>query len=595
EKQYEDLKVQTFQLNKLDAKKAVNLIRTMLPAKKIYVNEDINALVMRDTPESLEVARKILEANDIQDAEVVLEVEIMEISKDKEENFGLALSKYAVSAQLYKNGQPISDTLTTTTTTTTGTTTTTTNPNLAQIFSWGQYSGFMTVPSATFNFAKTLADGQTLSNPKIRVKNREKAKFTVGQRIPITTTSSTTVGGTNVNVQYVDVGVKMNAEPVIQLDNEISIKVSLEVSSAGAPRDVGSGNQVVDINNRNLDTVLSLKDGETSIIGGLIELIDSNSRSKIAILGDIPIIGSLLTNKIISNKKGELILAITPHIVRGITVPDADVSSFWSGKEDNPSVTNPYGSFVQEPDIPAPPPSQKAAPPGQATQPGAPATAIPGTNAPQRQSAVTPPQASATPSPAPGAAPVSIASPPSAVQSAQPVAAQAPPQGGAVLPQNTIAGGTPPASGVHPPIPLNLSVPSSVGVDERFIVTITAANATDLYNAPFVLSYDPLLLDYEGASEGSLLNSDGKQTTFQASGVKSSGQVSVGLARSGNVGGVNGSGNLAILTFRAKAPGKAGIGFLSSAFTDDGGRPLEVTTSKAVVEVKQPGGAPAGK
>ncbi|HTY21167.1 MAG TPA: secretin N-terminal domain-containing protein, partial [Geobacteraceae bacterium] len=278
EKQYEDLKVQTFQLNKLDAKKAVNLIRTMLPAKKIYVNEDINALVMRDTPESLEVARKILEANDIQDAEVVLEVEIMEISKDKEENFGLALSKYAVSAQLYKNGQPISDTLTTTTSTTTGTTTTTTNPNLAQIFSWGQYSGFMTVPSATFNFAKTLADGQTLSNPKIRVKNREKAKFTVGQRIPITTTSSTTVGGTNVNVQYVDVGVKMNAEPVIQLDNDISIKVSLEVSSAGAPRDVGSGNQVVDINNRNLDTVLSLKDGETSIIGGLIQLIDSDSR-----------------------------------------------------------------------------------------------------------------------------------------------------------------------------------------------------------------------------------------------------------------------------------------------------------------------------
>jgi general secretion pathway protein D len=545
-KQYEDLIVQTFLLNKLDAKKAVNLIRTMLPAKKIYVNEDINALVIRDTPEAIDVARKILEANDIPDAELVLDVEIMEVSKGNADNFGLVLSKYQVSTAAFKpDGNPLSDSLATSSLSAT---------NLLNAFNWRGFNGFLTVPNAAYNFEKTLANGQTLANPKIRVKNREKSKFNVGTRVPITTTSTTgTTGGFAVNVQYVDVGVKVNAEPTVQLNDDINIKLSLEVSSVISKQTVGgsdSSTTVVTIGTRNLDTVLSLKDGETSIIGGLLQDNRSDSKKKISILGDIPILGPLLTGTNKTNDKTELILAITPHIVRAITVPDADVAAFWSGKEDDPSTADPYASFIQEPDIPAPLSSPPAAPgpqemPGPAVAPTAPAA----------------PNVPFTP---PAAAPTAIPAPPTMPVTPQPV----------------------PLPDAMSKMLLNLTAPSSVKMNEQFNVEVVGSNMANLYNAPFVLSYDPAFLDYMGASEGSLLKSDGKPTVFQATGVKNSGQVAVNLARTGNDSGMNGTGTLVTVIFKAKKPGAAGLGFVKANFTDPGGKPLSVIPFNTVVEVK---------
>jgi general secretion pathway protein D len=609
DKQYEELKVQTFMLNKLDAKKAVNLIRTMLPAKKIYVNEDINALVMRDTPESIEVARKVLEANDIPDAELVLDVEIIEISKSNTDNFGLVLSKYAVStAAISPNGGStfLSDSLTTTSAT--GSTVTASGPtNLLQVFNWRGFSGFLTVPNATYNFGKTLSKGQTLANPKIRVKNREKSKFNVGTRVPITTTSSPVGGGVSVNVQYVDVGVKVNAEPTIQLNNDINIKLGLEVSSVINSQTIGDSTAlatVVTIGTRNLDTVLSLKDGETSIIGGLIQDNRTDSKRKISFLGDIPIIGPLLTGTNKTNDKTELILAITPHIVRGITAPDADVSSFWSGKEDDPSLANPYGSFEQEPDIPVPQPVPKAmtAAPAAMTgmaQPAAvpamPATGVPAVPAfPAMPAAPAVPALPAAPN-TPTAPPVMPVAPPSqGAPSAPPGGQIAPaPQTSVVAPLLPAAPGQAAAANVPSRINLNITAPSSIRVNDRFNINIVASNATDLNNALFVLSFDPALLDYDGASEGAFLKMDGKQTSFQATGVKNSGQVSVNLRRTGNIGGVTGSGVLAVLSFKAKAPGTAGLGFLSSEFTDAAGKSLSVTPFKAFVDVKQPEKTPS--
>ncbi len=209
----------------------------------------------------------------------------------------------------------------------------------------------MTAPSGTYNLAKTLSKGEVLSNPKVRIKNKEKSKFTVGTRVPITTTTTTNTT-TSVNVQYVDVGVKVNAEPTIQLNNEVTIKLSLEVSSILSTESVGGANsatQVVTIGTRNLETVLSLKDGETSVIGGLISRTNTNDKTKIFLLGDLPLIGPLLSNNNDSKAKTELVLAITPRLVRGITVPQIDLSAFMSGKEDEPSLVRPLGAFEEEP------------------------------------------------------------------------------------------------------------------------------------------------------------------------------------------------------------------------------------------------------
>lgn len=580
-KQYEELFVQTFYLNKLDAKKAVNLIRTMLQVKKIYVNEEMNALVVRDTPDVLDVARKILEANDVPDAEVLLEVEVIEIAKKNADNFGLVLSRYAVSAAASQSGSGalLSDVLTQPTATTTSSAggavpaTTTSAPSLLNLFRWRGYDGFITVPNATFNFGKTIGNGETLSNPKIRVKNREKSKFNVGTRVPITTTSTNgTVGGVNVNVQYVDVGVKLSAEPTIQLNNEVNIKLSLEVSSILSKDKVGDGNTtVVTIGTRNLDTVLSLKDGETSIIGGLMQDIKSKSNQRISLLGDIPVLGSLFSSHDTSNDKTELILAITPRIVRGIAVPEPDVAAFWSGMEDDPSVAKPYGSFTQEPEFAAPP-----------QQPAAPA---PKPAAPQAQSAVPAPAQPAQPVPA--VQPQEVKPKPAELPGAQAVpAAPSAPAAAVPAPVPVPAPAPQPVRQPSERISLNIGAPATVKVGEQFMAEIKVSDVKSLVNAPFVLVYDPAFLEFQAAAEGDFLNKDGKPTTFKSTVDKATGQVTITSARQPGAGGVDGGGILLTASFKAKNRGPASLGFMSVKFTNAGGKIIETIPYNTVIEIK---------
>ncbi|GAM10649.1 type IV pilus biogenesis and competence protein PilQ [Geobacter sp. OR-1] len=647
-KQYEDLMVQTFYLNKLDAKKAVNLIRTMLQVKKIYVNEEMNALVIRDVPDVIEVAGRILEANDVPDAEVLLEVEVIEVAKKNTEALGLVLSKYALSMNTWTpQGAFFSDALTSTTTSsssTTGTTTTTTPitpSNLLQTFSWRNFQGYMTVPSATFNFGKTLSNAETLASPKIRVKNREKAKFNVGTRVPITTTSSPTGGGVSVNVQYVDVGVKVNAEPTIQLNNEVNMKLSLEVSSILTKEKIGDSaslTTVVTIGTRNLDTVLSLKDGETSVIGGLIQDNKTKSKQKVMILGDLPIIGPLLTGSDNSNDKSELILAITPRIVRGVAVPEGEAAQFWSGREDEPSVHKPYGSFVSDADdieddakAPAKPPQLYPSSPKPASTSSAPGQSLPilAPGQSQQQQPVKPastgslpaaaPAVSAqpqtlqpsqlaaqtdhseikvAPQPAPPSSPqqavaqktVSVPTPvPTAVVPSPvpgtPVVLQAPPK-----PQNEQKPGQPTVESKTQQLPARVSVtiaaPPLVKVKDQFVIDIKATEVSGLKSAPFILAYDPIFVEFVGASPGDLLKSDGKQPAFRAANDKSTGQVTFNISSSDDTSAVSGSGKIASVTFKARNQGPASFGLMGVNFIGLGGRQIETLPYNTVVEVK---------
>ncbi|WP_129127489.1 cohesin domain-containing protein [Geomonas oryzae] len=591
QKQYEELFLQTFYLNKLDAKKAVNLVRTMLQVKKIYVNEEANALVIRDTPEVIEVARKILEANDVPDAEVLLEVEVFELSKKDSETFGMLLSRYGTSMGVTTpNGKFFSDTLSTTATTsaTTGTTTTVADTSsLLNLFRVSGYNGYITIPNATFNFGKTMANGETLSNPKIRVKNREKAKFNVGTRVPITTTSSTSTG-TSVNVQYVDVGVKVNAEPTIQLNNEVSIKLGLEVSSILQRDTVGTdqATTVVTIGTRNLDTVLSLKDGETSIIGGLIQKSKTDSKDKVFLLGDIPVLGSLFSNTDKSNDKNELLLAITPRIVRGVSVPDTDVAAFWSGREDDPSTNKPYQSFIEPEFVP-----QDAAAPAPAKPVPAPKPAP----APAPAAASAPP---AVPAPVPAQVPFDEPNPEDNPELLQPVnlAPEAPavtPPAAPAAPVPAPAAPAAPAAQKAPAAPaaaaplakalLAFTVPPSVKLNDQFTVPVTVADVQGLERAVFVVNYDPKVLEPVAQSEGPLLEQTGKPASFQSYADKKKGEVWI----SGTKGeGTPANGAVAMLTFKAIAKGSTALSFSNTSFTGKAGAVITVTPFKSVVEVK---------
>lgn len=584
-KQYEDMTLRTFHLNYMDAKKAINLIRTMIQVKKAYVNEDSNSIVVRDSADIVEVVEKILDANDMPEAEVVLDVEVIEMSDKNAQNVGLLLSNYNVQLGAYTpNNQLMATSLTSATTTpssTTGTTTTNTNAtieNLLRVFTLKGYGGFVTVPNATYNLGKTLAKGEVLSNPKIRVKNKEKSKFNVGTRVPITTT---TLNGTlsQVNVQYVDVGVKVNAEPTIQLNNEITIKLSLEVSSILTKEKIGDASSlttVVTIGTRNIETVLSLKDGETSIIGGLIQNTSNNDKTKIFLLGDIPLIGPLLSNHNSSKDKTELLLAITPRLVRGVSVPLPGLASFVSGKEDDPSLARPLASFDQEAVFDAAD-KAKAQPKG-----GDKKTVVPATKTAPVPAATTPalPPAQKTVSEVPAAAPVVAP----AVVGTVPVPAPA---------QLPTAAPTPAPAPTPPPAPapvqralLQIAAPSSATLGQQFSVDIKVTGVTDLANAPLVLTYDPIFVEFVSMTEGAFMKNDGKPTTFNSKADTAGGTVSVSLARTAGSGGVSGGGTLATAMFRAKNQGPASFAFRNVVFSSANGTAQTVLPFSTAVDIR---------
>lgn len=570
-KQYDDMVLRTFHLNYMDAKKAINLIRTMVQVRKAYVNEDSNSLVIRDTEDIIAVVEKILDANDLPEAEVVLDVEVIEVSDKNAENVGLLLSNYNVQLGAFSPDNKLMATALTgaTTTATAGTTTVTTGggdvTNLVKAFTMKGFGGYVTVPNATYNLGKTLAKGDVLSNPKIRVKNKEKAKFNVGTRVPITTT---TLNGTvsQVNVQYVDVGVKVNAEPTIQLNNEVSIKLNLEVSSILTKEKVGADGltTVVTIGTRNIDTVLSLKDNETSIIGGLIQRSDNNDKTKIYLLSDIPLIGPLFTNSNSSKDKTELMLAITPRLVRGIPVPLPGLSSFGSGKEDHPSLIKPMSSFDLEPVFEG------------EVQPKV------GDKKPVTTPA--PVKKSESPVAAPLVQPVKSATTTVAGQNVQKTtdqAASAPVVSPPVTATPLISSPAPVKRSL-----LQLTSPASAAIGQQFSMDIKISDVADLAKAPFVLTYDPVFVDFVAITEGTFMKNDGKPTTFSGKNDAVAGTVSVALARDAGNAGVVGGGVLATVSFRAKNQGAANFAFRNAAFVSAYGSSLNVLPFSTAVDIR---------
>ena len=346
-KQYQDLLIQTFYLSNLKAKKSVNLLRTLLQIKSIYVNEKLNTLVIRDTPEVIELAEKILKANDLADSEVMLDVEILEVARNNTTNLGLDLNPDAIEAELIDPSR------------------TDGKLTYSTLKRFSRSDMLFTIPDIVINLQKSYGDVNLLANPKIRVLNNKKAKIHIGDRVPIVTVTINNGVSTD-NVQYVDVGVKLNVEPEIHLDGDVSLKVKLEISSLGALTTTSSGSQVYQIGTRNAETELRLHDGETQVIGGLIGEEERSSTVKVPFFGEIPILGRLFSSVDNSGLKTDILLSITPHIIRNREVPEPELFRIWSGKQQEFSSKAPFENFNQksyEKSLPEPPGDFPGTPP----------------------------------------------------------------------------------------------------------------------------------------------------------------------------------------------------------------------------------------
>lgn len=311
----QDLVVKNFFLANAEAKQVMSMLKAVLKAKNVFADDKLNLLIMRDTPAMIQLAERLVTTQDVAEPEVMLELEVLEVQRSRLLNLGIRFPDQLTLSPLPSNGTTLT---------------------LEDLRNLNSSRTGATISSAVINLQRQVSDTNLLANPRIRTHNREKALIRIGDRVPVITTTSTSTGFVAENVQYVDVGLKLEVEPTIFPNDEISIKLALEVSSVTKEIVSKSGTTSYQIGGRNASTVLRLKDGETQILGGLINDQDVKAANRVPGLGDLPVLGRLFSSQKDSRDKTELILSITPRLVRGMVPPVQVPNEFWSGTENEP-------------------------------------------------------------------------------------------------------------------------------------------------------------------------------------------------------------------------------------------------------------------
>lgn len=424
-KEYQEMTIKTFFLANADAKAVANTLKTILKSRDVVIDEKLNLVILRDSPEAIKLATKLVALQDIAEPEVMLEVEILEIKRSRLMELGIAWPTGVSLEPLTLPGVIGGDG------------TTTPQPlTLAGLRRLNSGNIGISGISATINANKKDGDSNTLANPRIRVRNKEKAKVVIGDKVPnITTTISPGANGfASESVTYLDVGLTLNVEPTIYLNNEIAIRIALQVSNLVGSTTTKSGTTAYQIGTREATTMLQLKDGENQVLAGLINNEDRTSGNKVPGIGDLPILGRLFGSTRDENDKTEIVLSITPHLIRNIQRPAAAASEFSAGTET---------SFRRRPDTSVKAATVMPAGPGlRAPAPAAPAPmALPRPSAPPSPAAVgqavpstQPPTASTMTPIEPAPATLPAAAPPSDSVPAQPVQVTEPAQGVQVTP-----------------------------------------------------------------------------------------------------------------------------------------------------------------
>lgn len=543
-KEYQDLLIRTFELTNADAKQMETMLKTLLKAKNLYVDEKSNSLVLRDTPDAIRLAERLIDAHDAPEPEVMLEVEVLEVTRSKLTELGV---KFPEQVSVTASG--IQPTTTVNTLPGGGVVTTTTPAQPLTLENLKHLSGndFTVSPlSATLNLKDESGVVNILASPRIRVSNREKAKILIGDRVPVITNAITPVStGTPVvtgNVQYLDVGLKLNVEPDIHRDDDVAIKINLEVSSI-VNQVVSGPTLAYQIGTRSADTVLRLKDGETDVLAGLINDQDRSAAQKFPGLGELPILGRLFSSHKNDANKTEIVLSITPHIVRGMQRPDARDTEFWSGTDDT-------------------------------------LRSKPITLQPSRKVSNTAPTPAATAAPAATTAPAVTTEPVTAANSPTTVAMLAPPAAPSGTPLPTaVSGGD--------PVILSWQGPTQAKAGDEFQLAINAQTAEPLGTVSFTVDYDPKALQILRVDEGDLLRQGGQKTIFTSKIDTNTAHTFVSATRL-SPQGVTGKGSIAIVTFKAgstKAQSPVVIS-LPTTVTSQGRKLPPAQSSPIVVTIK---------
>jgi len=334
-KDFQELQVRSFYLSNASAKEVAATIKGVTKTKDLFVDEKLNLIVMRDTLDVIRVAERLIAALDIAEPEVMLEVEVLEVGTNLLDTIGIQYPSQLSFSVAGAAGTPGSFTLS----------------------DWrsrnaGMVRATISDPALIVNMLHQDGDTDLLANPKIRVKNREKANIHIGDKVPVITNTTTATGLVSQSVNYIDVGLKLDVEPTVYLENDVGIKVGLEVSSISKQVQNVNGTLAYQIGTRNATTVLRLKDGETQMLAGLIDNEDRRSASSVPGLGQLPLLGRLFSSHSDTASRTEIVLLITPHVIRNVVRPESPIEEFPSGTESVISLErmeiNPVGLASEE-------------------------------------------------------------------------------------------------------------------------------------------------------------------------------------------------------------------------------------------------------
>ena len=321
---YEDLVVKTFYLSNADVKDINNMLRALIDARRIATNEQLNSVVIRDTADKVAIAERLINANDKAKAEVLVDIQLIQVDSNKLREIGTELSNYSPvftvdSTQL--GGSATSGAV-----------------PLSNIGDITRSMWSVVLPTLTVNLIKSAGEAETLAQPELRITEGQKGSLVIGNQQPIPTTTfntSTTIGSNIVPItafQYKDVGIKIEIEPRVHHNNEVTLKLKIEASEFTGNQTL-NGQTMPTFGTRNIDSVIRLKDGETSLLAGLIKYNKTTSTSGIPFLSEIPLIGPLFQDNLKNYTRTDLVLTLTPHIIRNPDITEADLAPLWVGTE----------------------------------------------------------------------------------------------------------------------------------------------------------------------------------------------------------------------------------------------------------------------
>ncbi len=529
-KEIESNVIKTFYLSNLSAptelQDVVNTLRTLLEVQRITMIPSQAAVVIRGTPDQLALADKLITDLDKARPEVIIDVIIMQVQRDKIRNLGISPPTSA-TVQLQSN---LTSTTSTTTSSTTGTTTNT-GANQINLNSIGNLTAkdfVVTIPPATVNALFSDSNTKLLQNPQIRALDGQKASLKIGSRIPVATGSygAGLTAGIGVNAlvntqfQYLDVGVNIDITPKVHQNRDISLKLLIDISSQTNVVNIGGINQPV-IGQNKIEHDIRLKEGEINLLGGLLEDVDTKSLSGLPFLSQIPLLKYLFSSENTERRQNELVMILIPHIVRSqeLTAFNQKAVDIGTGNVIDLRTMATKAAAASAPIMPA-------------TAPG-PSNAPQQVPAPQQQQPgnVPPPQASGTPQ--------------------------------ANVPPNT------PQTPQTTPVSFNMQVqPQQTSVGSQFAVNVVLNGGQNIYSVPMQISYDPKMLELSDVTSGSLLSQDGQAVALVHRDDASTGTVQLTATRPPNAGGVAGSGTVFTMLFKAKAPGTTALNITRTQVKD---------------------------